>query len=178
SSGRMACALAVRAFEAGADTELWMGGCDTELPDFIPVRRFSSVSDLLKMTGEIDADAVLVPAALADFAPAKADGKIPSDGSITLKLEPVPKVLPVLCGKCGFVLGFKAESGLPEKELIEKARGRLRKYGLSAIVANDVSCAGKQDSEAVFITAGSAERISGSKDDAAGYILERVAEML
>ena len=80
STGMMSVELAKRAFERGADVELWMGGCSVELPDYIPTRRFETVSDLVSMVEGIDHDAVLVPAALADFAPHDiASGKIPSD---------------------------------------------------------------------------------------------------
>ena len=179
SSGRMAVALAVRAFELGADVELWMGGCDVPIPDFIPVRRFSSVSDLIGMAPQISHDIAIVPAALADFAPAeRAEGKVPSDSGIDLRLEPVPKVLPLVAERCSMAVGFKAESGLSEPELIARARSRIEKYGAAAIVANDVSSAGKDSSEAFFVTSDSCHAIGGTKDSMADSILREISGML
>ena len=179
SSGRMAVSLAARAFELGADVELWMGGCDVSLPDFIPVRRFTSAEDLASMADGIDHGIAIVPAALADFAPAaKAEGKIPSDSGFDLRLEPVPKILPMIAEKCPLVIGFKAESGLSESDLVEKARSRIARYGISAVVANDVSSAGKDSSEAFFVTSGSCRKMSGTKDSVADSILGMIADML
>ncbi len=179
SSGRMAVALANRAFEMGADVELWMGGCDVPLPGHIDTMRFSSVSELREMAIDIRHDIVLVPAALADFTPSeKAEGKISSDSGLDLRLEPVPKLLPEISKRCSFVVGFKAESGLSEEQLVAKARSRLESYGLSAVVANDISAAGKEGSSAIFVTKDSADRIEGSKDEVAEAVLDRIAGML
>ncbi|HVM45736.1 MAG TPA: bifunctional phosphopantothenoylcysteine decarboxylase/phosphopantothenate--cysteine ligase CoaBC, partial [Candidatus Thermoplasmatota archaeon] len=73
SSGRMGAALAREAFRLGADVEHWYAHGDlTELPR-VPTRRFSSVDELLAMAPEAARfDAVLVPAALSDFAPLSA----------------------------------------------------------------------------------------------------------
>ncbi len=179
SSGRMAVALALRAFELGADVELWMGGCDVPIPDFIPSKRYSSVSDLIAMMPQIIHDIAIVPAALADFAPAKrAQGKIPSDSGMDLRLEPTQKVLPLIAERCPLVIGFKAESGLSEADLISRARSRIAKYGIAAAVANDVSSAGKDSSEAFFVTADSCAAIGGTKDSMADSILSAISGML
>ena len=179
SSGRMAVSLATRAYEMGADVELWMGGCDVPLPGYIDTMRFSSVSELRGMAMDIRHDIVLVPAALADFTPAsKAEGKISSDSGLDLKLVPVPKLLPEISKRCSFVVGFKAESGLGADELIAKARSRLESYGLKAVVANDISAAGKDGSSVIFVTRDSAYRIEGSKDEVAEAVLARIAGMI
>ncbi|MBQ1462586.1 MAG: bifunctional phosphopantothenoylcysteine decarboxylase/phosphopantothenate--cysteine ligase CoaBC, partial [Candidatus Methanomethylophilus sp.] len=144
STGMMAVALAERAFERGAEVELWMGGCSVSLPDYIPVRRYASVSDLIGMLDDVNHDIVIVPAALADFTPEnKVEGKIPSDKGFDMKMNPVPKVLPLLREKCAKVIGYKAESGLSRDALIAKARDRLDRFDLSAVIANDIDSAGK-----------------------------------
>jgi len=177
SSGQMAVCLARSAFLRGADTELWMGGCSVDLPDYIPVRRFSSVSDLVSMLDAIDHDVVIVPAALADFTPdSVCDGKIPSDCALKLDLKPVQKVLPMISERCGTVVGFKAESGLTQQELVSRARSRIESYGLYAVVANDISVAGKDCSDAVLVTADTAEPVSGSKDDVASAVIDSIVK--
>ncbi len=173
STGMMSVELAKRAFERGADVELWMGGCSVGLPDYIPTRRYATVDELVGMVEGIDHDAVLVPAALADFAPHEvAPGKIPSDKGFTLSLDPVPKVLPLIRSRCDVVIGFKAESGLSRQELAERARSRLDSYGLSAVVANDIDVVGKTSSAAMLVTADDAKDITGTKSEVSDAILD------
>lgn len=179
STGLMAVQIAERAFERGADTELWMGGCSVPLPDHILIKRFETVGDLMKMIPKIKHDAVIVPAALADFALTKVQkGKIPSDGAVNVELAPVPKALPAIRAKCAKVIGFKAESGLNRDALIEKARKRLELYDLSAIVANDIDSAGKRSSNVVIVKRESAKDVSGTKANIADSILDVCAELL
>lgn len=179
STGLMAVRLAERAFERGADVELWMGGCSVPLPDYIETKRFETVSDLISMAKDIDHDVVMVPAALADFAPKSAEkGKISSDKNVKLDLQPVPKVLPLIRSKCANVIGFKAESGLDRIELIERARKRLNEYDLTAVVANDIDVAGKSSTSVVIVTKNSESDISGKKEDVAESILTYCAGII
>ena len=179
STGQMALALAKRAFERGAEVDLWMGGCGTALPEFMKIKRFSEVSDLIGMLDMIDHDLVIMPAALADFTPAsKKEGKIPSDKAFDVKLKPVPKVLPMIRKKCKNVIGFKAESGLSLKELEEKARARMKEYDLKAVVANDIDVAGRSTSSAILVTSGRSKNITGTKIEVSDEILNFCAEIL
>jgi len=179
STGLMATHIAERAFERGADTELWMGGCSVPLPGYIRTRRFETVSDLIKMAKDIDHDVVIVPAALADFSPKdKVSGKISSSKGVKLALDPVPKALPVIRTKCRNVIGFKAESEMARKELVDKARLRLKEYDLKAIVANDIDVAGKSSASVILVTPDSEKDISGPKADVADSILTYCAGIL
>jgi len=179
STGLMAVRIAERAFERGAETELWMGGCSVPLPDHIAIRRFETVAELIEMSETIDHDTVIVPAALADFAskdPQK--GKIPSEKGAKIELRPVPKVLPVIRSKCKNVIGFKAESGLDRKQLAERARQRLKEYDLKAVVANDIDSAGKSSASVIMVTRDGDTDISGQKADIADSILTYCAGIL
>ncbi|MDR0198322.1 MAG: bifunctional phosphopantothenoylcysteine decarboxylase/phosphopantothenate--cysteine ligase CoaBC [Methanomassiliicoccaceae archaeon] len=179
STGRMAVSIAERAFERGAETELWMGGCSVPLPNYIPLKRFETVSELMKMVAKIKHDVVIVPAALADFGPVRPKkGKIPSGGPINVELVPVPKVLPAIRTKCRRVIGFKAESGLDRDTLIAKAKERMDSYDLAAIVANDIDVAGKITSNVVIVTKDAAKDVSGTKANVADSILDVCAEIL
>ena len=179
STGTMAVELAKRAFERGAEVELWMGGCSVELPDYIPTRRFETVSDLTGMVRDIDHDAVLVPAALADFAPHDVSvGKIPSEEGFGLDLDPVPKVLPLIRTRCDVVIGFKAESGLSREELAGRARSRLELYNLAAVVANDIDVVGRKSSAAILVTKNDAMDISGTKAEVSDAILDYCVKMI
>ena len=77
----------------------------------------------------------------------------------------------------------------PENAELTKALGELGEgsydtaalllqRGLAAVVADDVSVAGKSRSKALFVTAGSCEPISGTKEEVADGILERAARLL
>jgi len=177
STGLMAVKIAERAFERGADVEMWMGGCSVPLPEYIPIKRFDTVSDLISMVDSIDHDIVIVPAALADFTPAeKATGKISSDKAIDMRLEPVPKVLPLIRKKCQTVIGFKAESGLTSDELVKRARSRIDAYDLSAVIANDIDSAGKSSSSAIIVTKDGQKNITGPKENIADSILDFCTE--
>jgi len=177
STGLMAVKIAERAFERGADVEMWMGGCSVPLPEYIPIKRFDTVSDLISMVDTIDHDIVIVPAALADFTPAeKAVGKISSDTAIDMRLEPVPKVLPLIRKKCQTVIGFKAESGLTSDELVKRARSRIDAYDLSAVIANDIDSAGKSSSSVIIVTKDTQKNITGPKENIADSILDFCTE--
>ncbi|MBE6528255.1 MAG: bifunctional phosphopantothenoylcysteine decarboxylase/phosphopantothenate--cysteine ligase CoaBC [Thermoplasmata archaeon] len=174
STGMMAVDLAVAAFERGAQTELWMGACSVTIPDYLNVRRFSSVEDLAEMTKDIDHDIVIVPAALSDFRMKNVrEGKISSDSDLTLDLDPAPKILPMITSRCKTVLGFKAESGLTEQQLIDRARSRLLEYGLYAVVANDIDSAGKDEISVIMVREDFEDVITGSKKQIAGEILDQ-----
>mgnify|MGYP000896159563 FL=1 len=179
STGTMSISLAKRAFERGADVELWMGGCNVEIPSYVKSRRFQTVADLVGMVEMLDHEIVIVPAALSDFAPTKAfKGKIPSDEKFEADFAPVPKVLPLIRRKCDKVIGFKAESGLTDEQLVKRARARLEEYGLSAVVANDIDAAGMSSSSAVLVTKFKAADISGTKIAISDFILDFCSESL
>ena len=173
STGLMALRLAERAFTRGSDVELWMGGASVALPDYLKTKRFETVEDLCKMVEGIDHDIVIVPAALADFAPEHiASGKIPSNAEFDVSLRPVQKVLPLIRKKCDVVIGFKAESGLSRADLIAKARSRLEAYDLAAVVANDVDVAGKSSTTVILVTKNRESDISGKKTKVSDAILD------
>jgi len=88
------------------------------------------------------ADLLVMAAAVADFKPAgRAEHKIRREETphLDLALEPVPDLLAELArdpaSKGVYIVGFAAESGDPEGRAVEK----LRRKGLGAIVANDIS---------------------------------------
>ncbi len=173
STGLMSVRIAERAFERGAEVELWMGGCSVPLPDYIDTKRFAKVSELVSMVKGIDHDAVIVPAALADFSPGEEyAGKMPSDKGFSMKLVPVPKVLPLIREKCDTVIGFKAESGLTKKALTARARERLEAYDLTAVVANDIDSAGKTSASVILVSAKGEKDITGTKESIANSILD------
>jgi phosphopantothenoylcysteine decarboxylase / phosphopantothenate---cysteine ligase len=179
STGETAVQLARAAYDRGAEVELWVGRVSVPVPSFIPKREFRTVEDLLLMVPTIDHDLVIVPASLSDYAPVRVRGKIDSGRKeLTLKMNPLPKVLPSIRKKAAMVVGFKAEVGVEEKELIKRARSRMDEYGLDCIVANDVRSVSAGETVAVIIPAqGDEVRFAGSKRQLADMILDRTVKV-
>ncbi len=152
SSGATGVELARCAFEHGADVELWLGRHEVPIPAWIPTKSFDTTADLASIVKEAKADVCLVPAAISDFAPRKRKGKIPSrEGSLTLDLEPTPKVLASLRKATkGTLVGFKAEAGVTPAELKSKAMALLKEADLDLVVANDVTAV-KREATAITI---------------------------
>jgi phosphopantothenoylcysteine decarboxylase/phosphopantothenate--cysteine ligase len=180
SSGRTGVELTKNAYERGAEVELWMGRCEVELPGYIPVTRFKSTEELRKMTDNIDHDIVIVPAAISDYSPEKTKGKIQSGKEeLDLKLRPTPKIIQNIRKKSNCVLvGFKAESEIPEEELLSRANNRLKESGLDLIVANDISKTTLQENHVYIIGKDSKnEIVSGRKEKISERILDRVVNL-
>ena len=167
SSGRTAVELAKSAFERGATVQLFMGECQVDIPRYIPVKRFGTVRELVRLVQKLRCDICLVPASLSDYAPKKkTKGKISSEHkSLNLELGRLPKVIEIIRKnkKC-FLVGFKAEHGVSKKELVARASKRLRSARLDMIVANDLTKVGRDEGEVVVIDKeGKRAELKGSK---------------
>ncbi len=173
SSGETSLSLAKEAFYMGADVDLYFGMTRVQRPGFLKFKDFTTVENLLKMKDRIlKNDVIIVPAALSDFTPEKREGKISSDEGIKLNLKPTPKVLKVLAQDFkGKLIGFKAEIGISEEELIERARRRLKEYGLYAVVANDLNYVKAGRTRVYIVTGESYNKVEGEKDEVARKIL-------
>ena len=143
SSGKMGFALAVAAAERGARVTLIT---TTSHPAHhgIEAIRVETADDMLRAlkTSLIDADALFMAAAVADFRPARtATGKIRREEtkSLTLQLEAIPDLLAEVAADQAaarvYRVGFAAEDSALEKKASEK----IKRKGLDAIVANDIS---------------------------------------
>lgn len=175
SSGMMALELGLAAHRRGADVEVWMGGHDVSVPSHLNMRRFASMSDLMAMIPDADHDIVLVPAALPDFSPERMPGKIDSSApELTLRFKRMQKALPLLVSPGRIVVGFKAESGADDAVLEERARSRLKEYGLDLVVANDVSAAGKGMVKVLLVDDDGCQEVRGNKSHIADSILDRL----
>ena len=177
SSGGTGVELARTAFEHGADVELWMGRHEVSIPSWLPMKAFETTADLARMAGGAAADVCLVPAAIADFSPRKRKGKIPSrEGSLTLDLEPTPKVLASLRKAAkGTLVGFKAEASVTAAELKAKAMALLKEADLDFVVANDVAAVKRESTSiTIFDRKGRSATFTGSKSLAAEQVWRAV----
>jgi phosphopantothenoylcysteine decarboxylase/phosphopantothenate--cysteine ligase len=167
STGGTGIELAKTAFELGANVELWLGRHEAPVPSWLPYRTFDSTDELARMAEKAEADICIVPAAIADFTPAKKQGgKIPTRaGALTLDLKPTPKILERFRkGTRKALVGFKAEAGVSETELKARALALAKEADLDFVVANDVTkVKGETTSIAIFDRKGQSETFEGSK---------------
>jgi phosphopantothenoylcysteine decarboxylase/phosphopantothenate--cysteine ligase len=189
SSGETAVAIATQAHFRGADVELWAGALRTPTPAFLTVRRWGRVADLDREIGRSAAalrgtDAILVPAALADFTLRPQPGKIPSREKATLELtlERTPKILPHLrrvAPPPTLLVGFKLEAGKSIEQLEAEARRLLAEASLDLVVANDRATVGSPRTNALVVSAmGDRHWLSGPKAEVAGKLLDDLGRML
>jgi phosphopantothenoylcysteine decarboxylase/phosphopantothenate--cysteine ligase len=175
-SGETAVEIAIAAYERGAEVELWMGRANVATPSFIEVKRFSTIADVLELAGRLKGDIVIVPAALSDFAPKRAEGKLPSDAKdVVLMLCALPKVLEVLRGRSKILVGFKAESGVTESALLSKASKRLAEADLDLVVANDLRDVKVGRTKAFIVGPKKKRKVDGTKMELAQALMDEIA---
>jgi phosphopantothenoylcysteine decarboxylase / phosphopantothenate---cysteine ligase len=178
-TGETAVELARAAYQRGAEVELWMGRCSVPLPTFLPIRRFTTVESLLEMVKGINQEMVLVPAALADYAPKPQPGKIPSGKKeLTLTMRAVPKVLDAIRKQKVKLIAFKAEHGVGEAELVKRAQARLDSVPLEMIVANDLHDVKPGETKVIMLRQnGRRSKACGSKASVANDILDEALKI-
>ena len=178
ASGETGILLAAEAHERGADVTLILAG-NAPVPSFIKTERIYDIEELMVRLKRPKADAIIVPAAIPDYAPVRVKGKVPSDkASVTLQLRRIPKVLGLIRKSYkGVLVGFKAESGVSEKEIAARAAARMREHRLDLIVANDVRKVKPGKADAILI--GKKQRpIRGTRKDLAIAVMDEVGKFL
>ena len=190
SSGRMGFALADEARRRGAHVTLVAGPTRLEAPavdDVIRVRSAAQMHEAV-MRSAAGVDAVIMAAAVADYAPAQqAAGKIAkTDAPLTVTLERTKDILAdlgamrdALGGSAPVLIGFAAETA----DVVERARAKRARKKLDMIVANDVSAADRgfdaATNEVTLITQDGEEVVPlQSKERVAQRILDRVEVLL
>ena len=146
STGKMGYALAEAAIEAGFDVSLVSGIVNLTPPknltDFMIVESASEMADTVKRLA-INADIVIMSAAVADYRPKKIiKNKIKKkDGDLNIDLERTEDILKSLgelkkmTKSKQILVGFAAETD----NVIEYALDKLKRKNLDWIIANDVS---------------------------------------
>ncbi|BCS33687.1 peptidase ClpP [Luteitalea sp. TBR-22] len=148
SSGRMGMAVAAEAAARGADVTLVLGPTAVEPPGGMRVVRVRSAREMHAAVTEArdHADAIVMAAAVADYAPAggPAGGKVKKqEGPLTVTLERTVDILADLGGwRAGrphpVLVGFAAETS----DVLAYAARKRESKQVDLIVANDVSQAG------------------------------------
>lgn len=178
SSGETGVELARAAHERGASVDLWMGRCNTALPEHIQTVRFSSFSDLSKLLKGRRFDIVFFPAAVSDYSPAKMPGKISStDRSLTLVLRRNPKLIDGI--RARLVVGFKAQARVDDQELVKDALALIRRSKCHLVVANKVENVKEGKTHVVLVKKDEEpEHLDGTKFQVADEIIDKVVRMI
>ena len=157
SSGRMVVALAESARDAGWSVTLLLGPVALAPPAGVHTFLFESTADLAALLEHSfpACDVLIMAAAVADYRPrCSGDGKWPRrDGPLVLELEATPDLVAACAARKRaeqHVIGFALEE---EGELEARAREKLRRKGLDAIVANPLTTMGASDARASVFTA-------------------------
>jgi phosphopantothenoylcysteine decarboxylase/phosphopantothenate--cysteine ligase len=188
SSGRMGFAIAAEAAHRGARVTLVAGPTAIQPPAGVEVVRVRRATEMhaAVMERARAADAVIMAAAVADYAPAQTENQKVRKGAdtLTLVLQRTPDILADLGARRGsdtlpLLIGFAAET----EDVVARATQKLREKRVDLIVANDVSRADAGfdvDTNAVtLVSAEGAEALPvQSKSRVAGEILDRVEQLI
>ena len=187
SSGRMGFAVAEAARARGAEVTVVAGATTSAPPSGVRVVRALSAEEMrAAVMREVGGATVFVAAAaVADYRPAARAGRKlkKSKDALTIELEPTPDILAEVAAARGdglLVVGFAAETD----RVVEHARDKLRRKGLDAIVANDLTREGAGfDTETNAVTLLARDREDAralplmSKLEAAHHILDEVVRL-
>jgi len=187
SSGRMGFAVAEEAARRGATVTVVAANVAlgrAEGIEYVDVRTASELEAACR-SAFAEADVLVMAAAVADFRPAAPeDAKISKTGreGLALELEPTTDVLGLLAAERRpgqTLVGFAAEHG---GDLVAKARGKLERKGLDAVVVNDISDPGigfdAEENEVTLVTAAGSRAVPrGAKASVAGAIIELIEEL-
>jgi len=143
SSGKMGFALAAAAADRGARVML-VTAASHPPHHGVEVQRVDTGREMLaELRSQLrGADVLLMAAAVGDFRPAAtAKRKIRREEtpSLTLQLEPMPDLVASLAGDESLAGVFRVGFAAEDSDLDAKGVEKLRRKGLHAIVANDVS---------------------------------------
>lgn len=189
SSGKTGVELAKEAYRRGADVTLICGRMDIDVPHIINTIKVETVGEMQGAVRKqvVDCDAFISAAAVSDFIPVKDDGltKFSSSENITLKLQKAPKIINEVkkINPDIFLVGFKAEYGVTEEELISSARKKMEESDANLIIANDVSTEGggfgSDENEVLIIDEENVLTVSlTSKREVSGEILDSITDKL
>jgi phosphopantothenoylcysteine decarboxylase/phosphopantothenate--cysteine ligase len=187
SSGRMGVALAAEARRRGARVTLLGANLAVPSPPGVELVETPTASELESevLSRGVEADVVIMAAAVADYRPAEALAtKRPKDRSgWTVELEPTTDVLAALGERRApgqLLVGFAADQG---EGGLERARDKLTNKKADLFVFNDVSRTDigfdSSDNEVTLLDARGERRIAKApKEEIAAAILDEVERLL
>lgn len=165
SSGRQGYALAADAAARGAHVTLVSAGAGLAAPRGVEVVAVETTEEMREamLSRQRGADAVVMCAAVADFRPTRVSPVKIKKGSpgepTSVELERTPDILRELVAARPHgqtVVGFAAETGDGDGDVLDHATRKLRDKGCDLLVVNDVSGGavfGEADNEVVILSA-------------------------
>jgi phosphopantothenoylcysteine decarboxylase/phosphopantothenate--cysteine ligase len=195
SSGKQGAALAAAARDAGATVRLVAAHMEVPAPAGVELVAVETALQLREamLAAAADSDVVIMAAAVADFRPAEVSGtKIKkrddtADPVITLVRN--PDILHELVavrdagGSSQLVVGFAAETGDEQGDVLSYAEAKLRRKGCDLLVVNHVGSDkvfGQDNNSVVILSKAGSEpqSASGSKQDVAAVVIDRIGSEL
>jgi phosphopantothenoylcysteine decarboxylase / phosphopantothenate---cysteine ligase len=182
ASGKTGIELGLEAYRRGAEVAIihrWKLGLPFKEVYAESAREFldSAIQELSK-----GYDALISSAAIADYTLDPYEQKIKSGQDLTLKLKPTAKVVKVVRSSYPDlkIVGFKAETNVPEEELILRAKRSMRISGLNLMVANDVGHGGmgSDENRVLIIDAHEVKKADGKKSIIARKVMDALAAIL
>ena len=145
SSGKTGTSLAAELVSAGAKVTLVYGPGTSEPPKGAKIIHVNSVDEMNKAVKEClkkKFDIAIMSAAASDYVVKNAtSSKIKSDKKeISVKLTRAPKIIDGVKSKQKdiFLVGFKAETDISKRELVNRAKKKLKQSNADMIIANDI----------------------------------------
>ncbi len=145
STGKMGIAVAQELLSRGANVSLIVGPISEKVPDQTDVKRVTTSQEMLEsVLSELSKhkiDGFVATAAVLDYEPSKKEDSKMASGAedISVKLVPTTKIIEEARKKQKdlFIVGFKVESGVSDKELDTRAREKIKAGICDLVVAND-----------------------------------------
>jgi phosphopantothenoylcysteine decarboxylase/phosphopantothenate--cysteine ligase len=165
STGRMGREMALEAFRLGAEVTVVHNG---SLPCVRNVRAQNAAEmreAVHRIFREEGADIYVSAAAISDFSPRRAEGKIRSGSPVTLELEPLPKLLDeILSLHHPEAIAFKLgrDEAAAAQEMLDR--------GVKLVVVNPPDAMGSPESEVTIFTPGERSTVKGSKEEVAAAV--------
>ncbi len=153
STGKTGVLLASQLVSAGAKVTFVYGPGNEEPPKgarIIPVKTVKEMFDAVKKEMEKKFDIVILSAAASDYTTRKTKSKIKSTNrNLIIKLQRAPKIIDHIkkIQPAVFLVGFKAETDISKKSLIESAKKKLHESNADMIIANDIGSKYQKDSQ-------------------------------
>ena len=145
STGKTGVLLASELVSAGAKVTLVYGPGIAEPPKGAKIIHVETVTEMfreVKKQMKKKFDIVILAAAASDYIPKNQySKKIKSTkNSLTIELKKAPKIIDHIkkLQKDVFLIGFKAETDISKKELVIRAKQKLRDSKADMIIANDI----------------------------------------
>ncbi|PSP71498.1 bifunctional phosphopantothenoylcysteine decarboxylase/phosphopantothenate--cysteine ligase CoaBC [Halobacteriales archaeon QH_8_67_27] len=179
ASGKTGRAVARACYLRGADVTVVRDGGE-DLP-YASVESVESAAEMLAATLDAveDADALVSAAAVSDYTVERRDSKIRSgQESLTLELEPTPKLVddvreshPDLP-----IVGFKAETGGDDDDIVAAARDLLDRAEMAFVVGNDASVMAADRTRALLVGRDDVTEFEGDKSGLGARIADELAD--